>query len=181
MNVNRPGLCEKLQILWECWSGSMCEVWISCKIPMAQWIFICTKLIFYVRATFLPRYFFNNFQKSISFRYILGCKNIIWIFFEPPWKVELPHITSPDIGFRQVRLNQSTIISSLSFPLQKLNHNDVISLFSPSKIKEWWYHPFLFSFKNWSTMMSYLSFHLQKSKQDNTILFFFLKNQSTIM
>ena len=126
-------LQKKLQILWESWSGSMCEVWISCKIPMAQWIFICTKLIFYVRATFLPRYFFNNFQKSISFRYILGCKNIIWIFFEPPWKVELPHITSPDIGFRQVRLNQSTIISSLSFILWKLKNDYVISFFSLSK------------------------------------------------
>ena len=40
------------------------------------------------------------------------------------WKVELPHITSPDIGFRQLRLNQSTIISSLSFSflLQFFSH-----------------------------------------------------------
>ena len=47
------------------------------------------------------------------------------------WKVELPHITSPDIGFRQLRLNQSTIISSLSFSF-------LLQFFSHTFIFLWW-------------------------------------------
>ena len=102
---------------------------------MARWIFIERKLI--------------ACEDFLSQRLDLWTSLHIKIWrFEAPWKVELPHITSPDIGFRQLRLNlnQRGIISfPFKYQKSKLTHSITATL-------EFWHKERLLGLKtcrNW--------------------------------